>query len=207
MSTQTETTPTTTGTKLDLRAKDIASALSVIIPFAATGTAEPHYLRAILIDPQADGSVRLVATNRYALGEYTIPARDGGAVVVNDGPILLGIDNAKELLKNAKSLRKWPAAMILFAVDGHALTMTGPESAVTVQTVDGQFPPFDRLFPTEHTEQGAFGLSSYTMAPLAKAFPKGAVRFEFGPSNLKGMTVTAPSVPEFRGLVKPARVD
>lgn len=203
--TQDRPTTTQTGVQGVVKPKDLALALTAVIPHAGTDKTLPM-LCAVKFESEGTGTLTIVATQRYTLGTYVLDW-DGGAV-----DALLDVDSAKELLRYAKGVSKSLAVM-------SALSLTFTEESVEAFDLTRRasyplmqgttFVSWRAIMPTE--DRQTVGLDKIAWNPkFLTLFAKAAERNEpmrvfLGESNLKPTLVKIGE--NFAGLIMPVRVE
>jgi hypothetical protein len=194
--------------KIEVRAAKLAEALAVTIPFAGTDPVLPS-LNAVRFMAPRGANLVLAATNRFVIGEFTLHADDVPSIdgLADDG-FTLALPAAKDWLKLAKAAARTNSGLgtvLLIEVDGELVTLAEPGAASsTSRTVGDQWVPnHERLWPTMPGELDRIGFRSDVIGAFAKAFKVEPLEFRFGENAKRPVAVTAPGVPEFRGLIMP----
>jgi hypothetical protein len=197
--------------KIEVRAAKLAEALTATIPFAGTDPALPS-LNAVRFMVPRGANLVLAATNRFVIGEFTLHPDDvpniDGPLLADDG-FTLALPAAKDWLKLAKAAaRTLGIAVLLIEVDGELATLTDPGGTYSGSGTVGDrwVPNHARLWPAKHGELERVGFRSDVVGAFAKAFKVEPLEFRFGENAKQPVAVTAPNVPEFRGLIMPVNL-
>lgn len=185
---------------------------------AVAAVASPDMARGVLsgvhVEPDGD-SVRFTATDSYRLLTVSVPVNENG---VTFDPFTL---SAKELATAAKSVKRSDVCRIEYRAGDTAARFSNGLDSFRVPTIDGTFPDWRRLIPTEtawpatgetatmNTVYLAGLLESFAMILAGGGRTRGedchGVQFsQMLPGKLAVMTATAGEITA-TGLIMPLR--
>lgn len=205
--------------KLEINVHRLAEGLAMVLPCAGRDEMLPT-LVAVAFHLRENGSLALVATNRYLLAEYVIAAEDvNGDRADLDVPatFIVPRDTAVEWAKLAKrAARTWqgPTTPVTFTVEGENATLADYNTSHAGRLFDGQHVNnYAKWLPTPSDDNPvtSVGFNPENLAAIAKVAAAAGknlpVRFNFnGETNAKPVLFRVGGVDNFRGAVMPVRI-
>lgn len=197
---------------LEINAATLAEGLAMTLPCVSKDTTLPT-LMGVAFHIREDGSVALVATDRYLLAEYVIQAEHVESIGTAPGtfavPTLMATEWAKLAKRGAKA---HPGGPVTLTVEGQTATLADYETSASDRLVDGQHvAQYARLIPEPGNGDDVpfYGVKpAYltAIAKLASAAGKNlSIRFDFTGENSSAL-FRVHGVDNFRGVVMPVRV-
>lgn len=188
-----------------LKAKDLHTALSDAVNFAAPASAMLPILEAVRLE-FGEGQLIAVATDRFTLGASRVDY-SGEAFTV-----LIAAKDAKALVKMAKTLKRDERGreVDVEVAESDVTFRFNSGEALTVRGLDAQFVPWRHLLPSDEDKMGGLVGEGYTASLLAK-FAKVRAderhRMAVFPTSTDGRV--GPTIirigPDFIGLLMPQR--
>jgi len=131
--------------KPNIGSLELSEAISRVLPFTATEDNRP-VLQCVLFEA-SEGKLKLVSADGFRLAVVTLDSDEG------EGKVLVNRDDLKGI---ASALRKAKRVRVTFdkageSLDGMALFIDTEVARYKFVGVDGQFPDYEPLIPTEHT--------------------------------------------------------
>lgn len=188
-----------------LKAKDLYTAISDAVNFAAPASAMLPMLEAVRLE-FGEGQLIAVATDRFTLGVSRVDY-SGEAFTV-----LIAAKDAKALVKMAKTLKRDERGreVDVEVTESGVMFRFSSGEALTVRGLDVQFVSWRHLLPSDEDKMGGLVGEGYTASLLAK-FAKVRVderhRMAVFPTSAEGRV--GPTIirigPDFIGLLMPQR--
>jgi DNA polymerase III sliding clamp (beta) subunit (PCNA family) len=200
-------TDTATVTTVTVETADLRRILGNVAPFASTDRTVP-VLCAVRLEI-TDGILTGVAGDRFALAYDTCPV--DLATESTDTSTLIDLSDAKRImsiLTVPRGMRPWPATLT-FETSTLTVHVRFSDSTVKVPVVDGAFPRWRSLLPTEVNTADGITRTAYNpkiLAKLAKVTDpdtkRPAARFTFTGTDKPGYVRIGET---FRALIMPIR--
>ncbi|UQN31793.1 hypothetical protein [Brachybacterium kimchii] len=137
----------------------LRKALDATIPFASSDDTTP-VLNGVHIQVQNE-RLQFSSSDRYAVGTYRLHRGEAAESedeftaddAANELKATIPLKTAKEVLRTAKSFKRGDALEDMrIEIEEHAAVFTFPDgTSHRASTIDSEFPPLDRLFPSKET--------------------------------------------------------